>query len=151
MKKVFRPNSGAYVFYCILMCLVLVPIIIIIIIIGWIGYYETFDVRCMIYALIYIPIMIIYILVILKPKFVFYDDYFIIPNGTYGDHLKKKDKIIYYNELKDICYIDTSIAVPHIILRVGSKKILVNTILFSNKKGLEMVGLIKSKTGIRKN
>ena len=147
MKKVFRPNSGAYIFYCILMCLVLVSIIII----GWIGYYETFDVRCMIYTLILMFVLIISILVISKPKFVFYDDYFIIPNGTYGDHFKKKDKIIYYNELKDICYIDTSIAVPHIILRVGSKKILVNTILFSNKKGLEMVELIKSKTGIRKN
>lgn len=148
MKKVFRPNSGAYIFYCILMCLVLVPFIIII---GWIGYYEIFDVRCMIYALIYILIMIIYILVISKPKFVFYDDYFIIQNGTYGDHLKKKDKIIYYNKLKDICYIDTSIGVPHIILRVGSKKILVNTILFSNKKALEILELIKSKIGIRKN
>lgn len=147
MKKVFRPNSGAYIFYCILMCLVLVPFIII----GWIGYYEIFDVRCMIYALIYILIMIIYILVISKPKFVFYDDYFIIQNGTYGDHLKKKDKIIYYNKLKDICYIDTSIGVPHIILRVGSKKILVNTILFSNKKALEILELIKSKIGIRKN
>lgn len=147
MKKVFRPNSGAYIFYCILMCLVWVPFIII----GWIGYYETFDVRCMIYALIYILIMIIYILVISKPKFVFYDDYFIIQNGTYGDHLKKKDKIIYYNKLKDICYIDTSIGVPHIILRVGSKKILVNTILFSNKKALEILELIKSKIGIRKN
>lgn len=147
MKKVFRPNSGAYIFYCILMCLVLVPIIII----GWIEYCKTFDAGCIICFFIGILIMIICILVISKPKFVFYDDYFIIPNGTYGDHLKKNDKIIYYNELKDICYIDTSIAVPHIILRVGSKKILVNTILFSNKKGLEMVELIKSKTGIRKN
>ena len=118
MKKVFRPNSGAYIFYCTLMCLVLVSIIII----GWIGYYETFDVRCMIYTLILMFVLIISILVISKPKFVFYDDYFIIPNGTYGDHFKKKDKIIYYKELKDICYIDTSIAVPHIILRVGSKK-----------------------------
>lgn len=147
MKKVFRPNSGCYIFYCIVSCLFWGSLSIM----GWIEYYKTLDVRCMIYALIYILIMIIYILVISKPKFVFYDDYFIIPNGTYGDHLKKKDKIIYYNKLKDICYIDTSIGVPHIILRVGSKKILVNTILFLNKKGLEMVELIKSKTGIRKN
>lgn len=147
MKKVFRPNSGYYIFCCILMCLVLVPIIIMVLI----EYFKTLDAGCMILSIIGILVLIICILVISKPKFVFYDDYFIIPNGTYGDHLKKKDKIIYYNELKDICYIDTSIAVPHIILRVGSKKILVNTILFSNKKGLEMVELIKSKTGIRKN
>lgn len=31
MKKVFRPNSGYYIFCCILMCLVLVPIIL------WVG------------------------------------------------------------------------------------------------------------------
>ena len=92
-----------------LMCFFLINSII-----GWIGYYETFDVRCMIYTLILMFVLFISFLVISKPKFVFYDDYFIIPNGTYGDHFKKKDKIIYYNELKDICYIDTSIAVPHI-------------------------------------
>lgn len=147
MKKVFRPNSGYYIFCCILMCLVLVPIIIMVLI----EYFKTLDAGCMILSIIGILVLIICILVISKLKFVFYDDYFIIPNGTYGDHLKKKDKIIYYSKLKDICYIDTSIAVPHIILRVGSKKILVNTILFSNKKALEMVELIKSKTGIRKN
>ena len=147
MKKVFRPNSGYYIFCCILMCLVLVPIIIMVLI----EYFKTLDAGCMILSIIGILVLIISILVISELKFVFYDDYFIIPNGTYGDHFKKKDKIIYYNELKDICYIDTSIAVPHIILRVGSKKILVNTILFSNKKALEMVELIKSKTGIRKN
>ena len=147
MKKVFRPNSGYYIFCCILMCLVLVPIIIMVLI----EYFKTLDAGCMILSIIGILVLIISILVISELKFVFYDDYFIIPNGTYGDHLKKKDKIIYYSKLKDICYIDTSIAVPHIILRVGSKKILVNTILFSNKKALEMVELIKSKTGIRKN
>ena len=129
------------------MCLVLVPIIIMVLI----EYFKTLDAGCMILSIIGILVLIISILVISELKFVFYDDYFIIPNGTYGDHLKKKDKIIYYSKLKDICYIDTSIAVPHIILRVGSKKILVNTILFSNKKALEMVELIKSKTGIRKN
>lgn len=147
MKKVFRPNSGYYIFCCILMCLVLVPIIIMVLI----EYFKTLDAGCMILSIIGILVLIISILVISELKFVFYDDYFIIPNGTYGDHFKKKDKIIYYSKLKDICYIDTSIAVPHIILRVGSKKILVNTILFSNKKALEMVELIKSKTGIRKN
>lgn len=147
MKKVFRPNSGYYIFCCILMCLVLVSIIIM----GWIEYYKNFYVRCMIYTLILIFVLIISILVVTRLKFVFYDDYFIIQNGTYGDHLKKKDKIIYYNKLKDICYIDTSIGVPHIILSVGSKKILVNTILFSNKKALEMLELIKSKIGIRNN
>lgn len=147
MKKVFRPNSGYYIFCCILMCLVLVSIIIM----GWIEYYKNFYFRCMIYTLILIFVLIISILVVTRLKFVFYDDYFIIQNGTYGDHLKKKDKIIYYNKLKDICYIDTSIGVPHIILRVGSKKILVNTILFSNKKALEMLELIKSKIGIRNN
>lgn len=147
MKKVFRPYSGCYIFYCILMCLVLVPIIIM----GWIEYYKNFYVRCMIYTLILIFVLIISILVVTRLKFVFYDDYFIIQNGTYSDHLKKKDKIIYYNKLKDICYIDTSIGVPQIILRVGSKKILVNTILFSNKKALEMLELIKSKIGIRNN
>lgn len=147
MKKVFRPNSGYYIFCCILMCLVLVSIIIM----GWIEYYKNFYVRCMIYTLILIFVLIISILVVTRLKFVFYDDYFIIQNGTYGDHLKKKDKIIYYNKLKDICYIDTSIGVPHIILMVGSKKILVNTILFSNKKALEMLELIKSKIGIRNN
>lgn len=147
MKKVFRPNSGYYIFCCILMCLVLVSIIIM----GWIEYYKNFYVRCMIYTLILIFVLIISILVVTRLKFVFYDDYFIIQNGTYGDHLKKKDKIIYYNKLKDICYIDTSIGVPQIILRVGSKKILVNTILFSNKKALEMLELIKSKIGIRNN
>ena len=130
MKKVFRPNSGYYIFCCILMCLVLVPIIIMVLI----EYFKTLDAGCMILSIIGILVLIISILVISELKFVFYDDYFIIPNGTYGDHLKKKDKIIYYSKLKDICYIDTSIAVPHIILRVGSKKILVNTILFSNKK-----------------
>ena len=128
MKKVFRPNSGYYIFCCILMCLVLVPIIIMVLI----EYFKTLDAGCMILSIIGILVLIISILVISELKFVFYDDYFIIPNGTYGDHLKKKDKIIYYSKLKDICYIDTSIAVPHIILRVGSKKILVNTILFSN-------------------
>lgn len=147
MKKVFRPNSGCYIFYCILICLTWGSLSIMVLI----EYFKTFDAGCMICFFIGILIMIICILVISELKFVFYDDYFIIPNGTYGDHLKKKDKIIYYSKLKDICYIDTSIAVPHIILRVGSKKILVNTILFSNKKGLEMVELIKSKTGIRKN
>ena len=147
MKKVFRPNSGYYIFCCILMCLVLVPIIIMVLI----EYFKTLDAGCMILSIIGILVLIISILVISELKFVFYDDYFIIPNGTYGEHFKKKDKIIYYSKLKDICYIDTSIAVPHIILRVGSKKILVNTILFSNKKALEMVELIKSKTGIRKN
>lgn len=147
MKKVFRPNSGYYIFCCILMCLVLVSIIIM----GWIEYYKNFYVRCMIYTLILIFVLIISILVVTRLKFVFYDDYFIIQNGTYGDHLKKKDKIIYYNKLKDICYIDTSIGVPHIILMVGSKKKLVNTILFSNKKALEMLELIKSKIGIRNN
>ena len=110
------------------MCLVLVPIIIMVLI----EYFKTLDAGCMILSIIGILVLIISILVISELKFVFYDDYFIIPNGTYGDHLKKKDKIIYYSKLKDICYIDTSIAVPHIILRVGSKKILVNTILFSN-------------------
>ena len=147
MKKVFRPNSGYYIFCCILMCLVLVPIIIMVLI----EYYKTLDAGCMILSIIGILVLIISILVISELKFVFYDDYFIIQNGTYGDHLKKKDKIIYYNKLKDICYIDTSIGVPHIILRVGSKKILVNTILFSNKKALEMLELIKSKIGIRNN
>lgn len=147
MKKVFRPNSGCYIFYCSIICLFLVPMIIMVLI----EYFKTLDAGCMILSIIGILVLIISILVISELKFVFYDDYFIIPNGTYGDHLKKKDKIIYYSKLKDICYIDTSIAVPHIILRVGSKKILVNTILFSNKKGLEMVELIKSKTGIRKN
>ena len=97
-----------------LMCFFLINSII-----GWIGYYETFDVRYMIYTLILTFVLIICILVISRLKFVFYDDYFIIPNGTYGDHFKKKDKIIYYNKLKDICYIDTIIGVPRIILRVG--------------------------------
>lgn len=89
MKKVFRPNSGYYIFCCILMCLVLVSIIIM----GWIEYYKNFYVRCMIYTLILIFVLIISILVVTRLKFVFYDDYFIIQNGTYGDHLKKKDKI----------------------------------------------------------
>ena len=147
MKKVFRPNSGCYIFYCSIICLFLVPMIIMVLI----EYFKTLDAGCMILSIIGILVLIISILVISELKFVFYDDYFIIPNGTYGDHLKKKDKIIYYSKLKDICYIDTSIGVPHIILRVGSKKILVNTILFSNKKALEMLELIKSKIGIRNN
>lgn len=86
MKRIFIPYSGCYIFYCILMCLVLVPIIIIM---GWIEYYKNFYVRCMIYTLILIFVLIISILVVTRLKFVFYDDYFIIPNGTYGDHLKK--------------------------------------------------------------
>ena len=130
MKKVFRPNSGCYIFYCSIICLFLVPMIIMVLI----EYFKTLDAGCMILSIIGILVLIISILVISELKFVFYDDYFIIPNGTYGDHLKKKDKIIYYSKLKDICYIDTSIAVPHIILRVGSKKILVNTIYFQIKK-----------------
>ena len=97
-----------------LMCFFLINSII-----GWIGYYETFDVRYMIYTLILTFVLIICILVISRLKFVFYDDYFIISNGTYGDHFKKKDKIIYYKKIKDICYIDTIIGVPRIILRVG--------------------------------
>lgn len=147
MKRIFRPNSGYYIFCCIVTCLLWGSLSIMVLI----EYCKTFDVRCMICFFIGILIMVICILVISRLKFVFYDDYFIIPNGTYGDHFKKKDKIIYYNKIKDICYIDTSIAVPHIILRVGSKKILVNTCLYSNEKALEMVELIKSKTGIRKN
>lgn len=43
----------------------------------------------MIYTLILIFVLIISILVVTRLKFVFYDDYFIIQNGTYGDHLKK--------------------------------------------------------------
>lgn len=74
MKKVFRPNSGYYIFCCILMCLVLVSIIIM----GWIEYYKNFCVRCMIYTLILIFVLIISILVVTRLKFVFYDDYFII-------------------------------------------------------------------------
>ena len=115
MKKVFRPNSGYYIFCCILMCLVLVPIIIMVLI----EYFKTLDAGCMILSIIGILVLIISILVISELKFVFYDDYFIIPNGTYGDHFKKKDKIIYYKKIKDICYIDTIIGVPRIILRVG--------------------------------
>ena len=115
MKKVFRPNSGCYIFYCSIICLFLVPMIIMVLI----EYFKTLDAGCMILSIIGILVLIISILVISELKFVFYDDYFIIPNGTYGDHFKKKDKIIYYKKIKDICYIDTIIGVPRIILRVG--------------------------------
>ena len=89
MKKVFRPNSGCYIFYCSIICLFLVPMIIMVLI----EYFKTLDAGCMILSIIGILVLIISILVISELKFVFYDDYFIIPNGTYGDHLKKKDKI----------------------------------------------------------
>lgn len=34
------------------------------------------------------------ILFIFNLKFVFYEDYLIVPNGTYREYLKKKDRII---------------------------------------------------------
>lgn len=142
-KNVIRPNS-AYYFVC---CAIMLSIPIF----TFVGVIISFDEGTTLGNVFFITmgfVSLLPIYIVSNLKFIFYDDHVIVPNGTYGDKLKKKDRTIYYSKITNIYYIDTSKAIPHIIIECGRKKIHVNTVLFSNKRALEIETMIKKKTNI---
>lgn len=142
-KNVIRPNS-AYYFVC---CAIMLSIPIFLIVAAIMSFDEGINFEnIFVFIMSFVWLLPIYI--VSNLKFIFYDDHVIVPNGTYGDKLKKKDRTIYYSKITNIYYIDTSKAIPHIIIECGRKKIHVNTVLFSNKRALEIETMIKKKTNI---
>lgn len=90
------------------------------------------------------------ILFIFNLKFVFYEDYLIVPNGTYREYLKKKDRIIKYTSIQEVYLDSVSIGIPHIIIKCGRgrKMHTVNTFLFSTKISQKIVKIIQEKANI---
>lgn len=93
--------------------------------------------------LLVIPITF-FIVRMINLKFIFYKNYFIIPNGAYGEKLKKAQRIVYYSKVTDV-ELGSILFIPHLMIYCGKKKVAVNVILFSGKRMRNIVAFINAQ------
>lgn len=93
--------------------------------------------------LLVIPITF-FIVRMINLKFIFYKNYFIIPNGAYGEKLKKAQRIVYYSKVTDV-ELGSILFIPHLMIYCGKKTVAVNLILFSGKRMRNIVAFINAQ------
>lgn len=135
--KTFYPNSAYFIVFLI------ITVVVDLILAVWsIIVFITAPITGLFGLLLVIPITF-FIVRMINLKFIFYKDYFIIPNGTYGEKLKKAQRIVYYSKVTDV-ELGSILFIPHLMIYCGKKTVAVNLILFSGKRMRNIVAFINA-------
>ena len=142
--KNFYPNS-AYFIVCLIITVVFDLVLAVWSIIAFIPVPKSPFNGLLLVMPITLCIVITFCIVrMINLKFIFYKNYFIIPNGAHGEKLKKAQRIVYYSKVTDV-ELGSILFIPHLMIYCGKKTVAVNLILFSGKRMRNIVAFINAQ------
>ena len=125
--KNFYPNS-AYFIVCLIITVVFDLVLAVWSIIVFITVPKSpFNGLLLVMPITFCIVITYCIVRMINLKFIFYKNYFIIPNGAYGEKLKKAQRIVYYSKVTDV-ELGSILFIPHLMIYCGKKTVAVNLI-----------------------